>query len=38
MNYLIISNSCVGYKIDLKLNGNKYLTPFVGSLIPNDLD
>ena len=37
MTNIYISNSCVGYGIYKRLK-NKYNNPFIGSLIPNDLE
>ena len=37
MNRLIISNSCVGWEIYKRLD-IEYMTPFIGTLIPNDLE
>jgi hypothetical protein len=36
-NLLIVSNSCVGLSLYKKLN-LKYTSPFIGTLIPNDLE
>jgi uncharacterized protein (DUF1919 family) len=38
MNYIIISNTCVGQFIIKNKNLFPYNNPFIGSLIPNDLE
>jgi uncharacterized protein (DUF1919 family) len=38
MNNIIISNTCVGRSIIIKNNIFPYNNPFIGSLIPNDLE
>jgi len=38
MNNIIISNKCVGLQINKKKNYLPYNNPFIGSLIPNDLE
>ena len=38
MNYIILSNTCVGQFIMKKNNIFPYNNPFIGSLIPNDLE
>jgi uncharacterized protein (DUF1919 family) len=38
MNLIVISNTCVGYFIMKKKEIFPYNNPFIGSIIPNDLD